>query len=190
MISEKSLELNVLENIIRIVRTHYRNAFIYRFEINNNGKRDQHLKLYLLSSIINRIFNVSLIHYALPAISDTSELAVHSPNFLPRTYFIDPSRMPVETLDNNVHIVEINTHNNTAIVFSEPKRLDILDTKTFIDNIIGKKSILELSKIKELKNVQLYDYVKYFDVIDSVWQEKLKLLARTSWKLRLKGIIV
>ncbi len=229
MISEKSLELNISENIIRQVRHTHRNAFlygftlrqehgtaldvsinlnsglsisglqfkkpvsssagIYRFEINNNKSRDQHIKLWLLSNAMHQIFKKSLIHYAFPAFFDTHELGRASPNFLPRTYFIDPYFMPFQILDSNIHVVEIDTNNNNAIVFSEPIKMKILESNDFLDNINKKEFTLEIIKFKELKNVRLAD-INFKDVTNIQEYQKIKELIENKWSVKLKGIVL
>lgn len=153
MISEKSLEINISENILRELRNlgpPFSKIFIYgftlreefnrgldisinlnpnrsfllaiqykkpiqgtyRFYINNNSTRDQHIKLFRVSLIApNRIF------YIFPTIITTQQLYHISPDFLKYCYFLRPTDIPL--FDNHVHTVEIDTRSGTAFVFSE-----------------------------------------------------------------------
>lgn len=160
-ISEKTLELNINENILSLIRQRqgFARAFlhgftlrhealvgldssinvsphssfymafqykkpvlydsingIYKFEVNNNKSRNQHLHLIACALLFESIYGIKHIFYAFPPIGDMNHLYSLSPNFLGETFFVYPPTIPF--IDRHVHTVTINVNANTITVNS------------------------------------------------------------------------
>ncbi len=189
MISEKSLEINISENILRELRRLgplFSKVFVYgftlreefergldisinlnpnrsfllaiqykkpisewqgtyRFYINNNSTRDQHIKLFRASLIAP-----NKIYYIFPAIITTQQLYNISPNFLTHCYFIRPMDIPL--LDNHVHTVEIDTQNEIALAFSGKIEVKPLKWKEIKEFLVREERITIEDLQKKLKD--------------------------------------
>jgi len=227
-ISEKTLELNVSENILGIIRRNidaraFLHGFtlmqehttsldvsvklpnnlsilglqfkrpesqsngIYRFEINRNIGYDQHLKLYLWSLLFFNTFHVTPLFYAFPTFFNVMDFASSSPNFLSRTYFVNPLGMPIQILDNNVHMVEIDTKSDTVNVWSEsPIEIEkFYKGEKFITEIIGKKQFIQVGVLKEkLKEM------KFAATTKELKNKHIEKLLESKWNIRLKGFVL
>jgi len=231
MISEKSLELNVTENLLRELRKYmqFNNAFsygltlrqeaaigldisinlpsqarvfglqfkkpisckynqIYRFKINNNIKRDQHLKLYYLSLIFHYIFQRDFIYYSFPCFFDTKQLASSSPNFLKRTFFVNPRVMPIRILDTNIHVVQIDSISARVDIFSNfGKEIEVIRGDKFIENILRQESFIEVGTLMEkCKRIEKKYLIKVLE--ESKAQPILFKLLEENWYIRIRCI--
>jgi len=83
--------------------------YYYTFRINDNSANDQHIILWLISTLVLRSFlnKFVFIGYSFPMFISHAELGRYSPDFLNKTIFIDASRFPVSTLDRLEHEVLI-----------------------------------------------------------------------------------
>jgi hypothetical protein len=212
MVSEKSLEMNVNENLVNSIRQFggsFASAFIYgftlreearhgfdssinlpgttkflfslqykkpvsvnggskyRFEINNNKERDQHISLWMYSHPYGNIW------YAFPLLIYTSELSRQSPYFLDRTCFVNVRDFPSRTLDRNVHIVEIDSQTYTAYVFSNEKTsLKIYVGEEFIKKIKDEVKPVAINEIKDKEKTlsleDIYEEMRKFGISEEV----------------------
>jgi len=213
-ISEKSLEINISENMLRELRNlspEFHKLFIYgftikeesrtgldisirldqnrnflsafqykkpisksessyRFYINNNSTRDQHVKLLIASDRApNRVF------YVFPAIIDTCELYEASPDFLEYCYFVKPE--DIRIFDNHVHIVDINVRTGRASVFSKERQQ--VNTYRWEDV----KGFLKKEKMITIKTLRA-EFKKFtFEMIMNKYQIKENIIKNP--KLRL-----
>jgi len=231
MISEKSLELNITENLLRVTRNYFSRAFaygftlrqearvgldvsinlpyqskifcfqfkrpvshnppyLYRFLINNNITRDQHLKLYLVSIVLHHIFRKDIVFYSFPCFSSTYQLAHFSPNFLSQTFFVSPRVMPRGILDFNVHLVEIDSNSGKAAVFSDfvGKFRTVRGHEFVKQMVIEQDNTIEvgilIEKLRKLENQHLLDILRendsppaLFKLLEKNWFLKLRCLA-------------
>jgi len=203
MINEKTLEINVLDDILKKVRKTNRKAFAYGvtlnferrvgidssieispyasmfafqfkklkkktndtywFEFNNNKKRNQH---YLIQRAA--LFSSSMkpwVFYALPTFEDSISLSKSSPNFLKKTYFIDPIDVILLPPHNQKHNFEIDPKTRTYTVHSKVYRKKKLLTWNDLWVKVSKNriKISELrAKIKEKRIIPEieFDYTK------------------------------
>lgn len=189
LISEKSLEMNVNENLVNVIRQwgglfskafiygftlreeKYRgldssinlpgnnrflfalqykkptnmNNNIYRFEINTNRK--QHVILRISSFLYKNVW------YVFPLFIDTLELSQCSPNFLDRTCFINICDFPPYTFNSDIHVVEINSQNFSASVFSRNKMpIETYSGKEFLRKM---REEIKPTTVKEIKSERL-----------------------------------
>ena len=171
-----------------------RRGNVFRFSINNNNNRDQHLRLYLLSHVFELVQNYSPIYYAFPTISSANELNVLSPNFLRNTFFISPLSFPLSILDFNKHHVKIDTSTSTITVHSK--------SGTKISNYFKGFQILEeiLLGYTKSKNIKLikerFREINYKNILsDIIYNDRkfvnkhIEKLFNKKWKIGLKGII-
>lgn len=161
-LSEKTLEQNVLENMINDIRHHidpaayiygfslkyesvtgldsslsvpgnplmlafqFKKCFdstasVYRFHFNNNSYRDQHNFLYFSAVSVSP---PPVVFYALPAIVDIHQLSSVAPNFLDRTYLLDPMDIgPI--FGSRIHEIHLDTSTCTCNVLSDVPRSGI-----------------------------------------------------------------
>lgn len=171
-----------------------RRGTIFKFSINNNNNRDQHLRLFLLSHVFELIQNYSPIYYALPTIASNNELDILSPNFLRNTFFISPLWFPLSILDHNVHHVEIDTLHNTITVYSKSGKKILNYSKGFqiLNDIVrgyNKSKNIKLLK-KEFRDINYEKILSNLKVNDKPFLNDYVLdLFKKKWKLGLKGII-
>lgn len=203
-ISEKSLELNVCENIVNILRQQISNkAYIYGFTvkseglhgldvsirlplttrilglqfkrpykyyqteyifyINNNKKRDQHLKILLAAIPISILGLLPSIFYALPTFCQPQDIESASPKFLTQTFFVDPLEIPFT--GTHKYEIRINTRNNTAIFRgSKEKKITIYTSEEFIAKIKRNEwgvAVNDLLRIKDVPLDKVLQYIKY-----------------------------
>lgn len=156
---------------------------VYEFEINSNKKHDQHWKL-LGGSLLSKILPHTLATmYAFPTFYDIREVAANSPQFIARTYFIDPMEMPPDILDNQSHIVEIDTINNIVHVRSKLHKVDnFFKGKDFIKHIIKKNKFKKIEEIKDILKEKQLDYRSFYELRSSILNKK--------WNLKIQGFIL
>lgn len=238
--SEKTLELNVGENILRNIRTHHNSAFlqgitlrneprtgldvsidltanisavglqfkkpkksrngIFEFQINNNRAHDQHWKLYAGSLLSKFGLNIQ-VRYAFPVLFDLIDVATISPNFISKTYFVDPMNISYDILDKNPHTVEINTNNDIMIVHSkEYKITKFTKGNAFIDEIIKDEKLNKIiQKEKTQKNMESKEICECPPIKWKLFQEELpkeisnkkqkfSSILEKKWNVKLQGI--
>ena len=209
MNSEKSLETNISENIVRELRNlgpPFSKVFIYgftlreefdrgldisinldpnrsfllaiqykkpvsewyvtyRFYINNNSTRDQHIKLFRASLIAsNRIF------YIFPTIITTRQLYNISPDFLAHCYFLRPVDIPL--IDNHVHTVEIDTQNEIAFIFSEKIEVKPIKWKEIKQFLIKEGGIIIENLRKKLKDSTFESFKRKYEIKEEIIKKR------------------
>jgi len=92
----------------------------YKFQINNNGNRDQHLLLYLMSG--GRAF-VSL--YVLPMFITLADVRNQAPNLLQKTYFADARAIPPSLINRATHSLLAYPQKLFARVLSNEQKIDL-----------------------------------------------------------------
>jgi hypothetical protein len=114
------------------------NPTTYVFNFNNNVYRDQHNMIYRSASLV---YPPPSIFYVLPAFVDINELLKSSPNFLIRTYLLDPLLIgPIN--DCRVHSIIANISSRTCIIRSEISKKEI--------KLYSWREILEAIQTKEV----------------------------------------
>jgi len=88
----------------------------YEFEINNNGKRDQHSLLWRMCR-----GSPDIALYAFPLIDSHLALQSRIPNLLTNTAFMDTTDVPMSWISSRSHSVRVFPSTWTAQVLSEPK---------------------------------------------------------------------
>jgi hypothetical protein len=113
------------------------NPTTYVFNFNNNVYRNQHNIIYLSAS---RVYPPS-VFYVLPAFVDINELLKSSPNFLTRTYLLNP--LLIGPINNRrVHSIIANISSRTCIIRSEISKKEI--------KLYSWREILEAIQTKEV----------------------------------------
>lgn len=171
-----------------------RRGDIFRFSINNNNNRDQHLRLFFLSRIFELTQNFSPIYYAFPTIANNNELDILSPNFIRNTFFISPLWFPITILDHNVHRVEIDISNNSITVHSKSGKKVSKYLKGFeiLDEVIRC-----YNKSKNIKSLKIaFREINYKKILSDLTEhdkdslnEYILELSKKRWKSRFNGII-
>lgn len=120
---------------------------VYFFKINNNTKKDQHIRLLLTYLRVG-----GNVWYAFPLFIDTLQLSNSSPDFLARTYFAKIVDFPLHTFDRKEHVVEIHEQSGKAYVSSPFKdELKVYDATKFLGEIEKSKK----STVNEIKEKKL-----------------------------------
>ena len=208
-ISEKSLEMNVNENIVVAIRrwggvfsrafiygftlrAEARHGFdssinlpgtasflfalqykkpisksgnIYRFLINSDKRRQQHILLWISSLRYRNVW------YAFPLIIDSLELSRSSPNFLQRTCFVRVQDFPPHTFDRNKHLVEIDTNRFIGRVFSsEEEKLPIYTGENFLKTI-KELTPIYVGEIERLSWDYVYEKMRAIGVKEELLEE-------------------
>ena len=208
-ISEKSLEMNVNENIVVAIRQWggvFSRAFIYgftlraeayhgfdssinlpgtasflfalqykkpisesgniyRFLINSDKRRQQHILLWISSLRYRNVW------YVFPLIIDSLELSRSSPNFLQRTCFVRVQDFPSHTFDRNMHLVEIDANRLIGRVFSsEEEKLPIYTGEGFLKTI-KELTPIYIGEIKKFSWDYVYEKMRAIGVKEEVLEE-------------------
>jgi len=154
---------------------------IWAFEINNNDRRDQHLKLLISAYLLG----TNNVYYAFPLI-DSSIIRRISPNFLNRTCFARIIDFPAQTFNNKTHLVYIQEPCRCIRIRSEKGVIKLLSAEELLDRvrkgIIKPLPVEELSK-KRINKEELEDFLRKKDVNEWIIREFLS----RNWRQMLKG---
>ncbi len=155
---------------------------VYWFHFNNNKHKNQHNTLCSV-----RLRTNSVIFYALPLYENLDKLHKDSPNFLKRTYLIDP--LNVGGLpDKSIHRFEINVKSKIVDIHSDFKKqvkaksMDEI-IHSFIENKIGNTNKEFKNKIKDRVDKE-NDFFKNIPILEDRYDY------RFNSKIMLKGIAV
>lgn len=128
----------------------------YTFQINNNGKHDQHIILYLMSGGRSQ---VSL--YVFPTFVTLNDVRSLSPNLLQRTFFVDVTDIPPRLVDNRSHQVLVYPSHRIGVVKSERKEIKLIPFEEILKSIAERrvgvtiKELLGNLKGKELEGAKI-----------------------------------
>ena len=124
----------------------------YAFHINNNGNRDQHIFLYLMSG--GRPLTAL---YVLPLFTTLNDVRNQSPHLLGQTVYADAIDIPPWLVNNSSHTLLVYPRHRLGIVLSNKKEIKILTSEEIIANISEKKigvAIEELRRNLKTKHIE------------------------------------
>ncbi len=171
--------------------------YYYVFKINNNSANDQHIILWLISSLLHAyaINKFVLIGYAFPKFISNRELYSSSPNFLNRTVFVDAIAFPPAILDRLEHEVHVYDGIYRVTVHSKKYEINpeyIMDGENLLEKLskLEKDHLLRIDRVKytvgrrelekalkELNEELREDVIKYVNMkIDKGWRITLRTL--------------
>jgi len=154
-----------------------KNGPIYVFNFNNNVYRDQHNMLYLSALFTS---HPPSIFYALPAFADINELSRSSPNFLARTYLLNPLSIgPIN--DRRIHSMVADTLSRTCVIHSEISKEKI--------KLYSWKEILEAVKTKKV-GISVESFLDKIKVPQSSIKEKAFLREEKPVRVNLRSLIM
>ncbi|MEM2738933.1 MAG: hypothetical protein QXK93_08115 [Candidatus Bathyarchaeia archaeon] len=124
----------------------------YTFQINNNGKCDQHLLLY------NMCGGKPLTAlYVLPLYVTLNDVRNAAPNLLNNTLFADVADIPPQLIDRTPHTLLVYPRRLKGIIFSERKEIKLIHIEEAAKSIAEKKigiSIEELRKKLKMGKIE------------------------------------
>jgi hypothetical protein len=106
----------------------------YTFHINNNGNRDQHIFLWLMSG-----GKPLTSLYVLPLFITLNDVRSQSPRLLGQTVYADVKDIPPWFVDNSPHTLLVYPSHNFGVVQSERKEIKIFTSKDIITYLSEKK---------------------------------------------------
>jgi hypothetical protein len=116
----------------------------YTFLINNNGKRDQHILLYLMS---RGKPHVSL--YVFPVFVTLNDIRKFSPNLLQRTFFVDVADIPPWLVDNRLHQVVVYPHYRMGVLHSERREIKLISFEEMLKSIAERRVGVTIEELRE-----------------------------------------
>jgi hypothetical protein len=115
----------------------------YTFHINNNGNRDQHIFLYLMSG--GRPLTAL---YVLPLFITLNDLRNQAPQLLGQTVYADAAHIPPWIIDNTPHTLLVYPAQGFAIIHSEERRIKVSPFKELTTSIAEKKIGVTIEELR------------------------------------------
>jgi hypothetical protein len=127
----------------------------YKFFINNNGKRDQHLILYSMCGARRRV-----AFYALPLLITLNDVRNAAPNLLQYTLFADAADIPPHLIDMTPHTLLVYPRSLKGIILSERIEIKLIQIEELVKIVEEKKigiSIEELLENLRFSKIKLWE---------------------------------
>ena len=115
----------------------------YTFHVNNNGNRDQHIFLYLMSG--GRHLTAL---YVLPLFTTLNDVSNQAPQLLGQTVYADAADIPPWIVDNAPHTLLVYPTQGFAIIHSDRRRIKVSPFKELMTNIAEKKIGVTIEELR------------------------------------------
>jgi len=159
---------------------------VYVFYLNNNKKKDQHLKILCVATSLRILGLPPAIFYAMPAFCYPHDLERASPQFLHRTVFVDPLEIPF----TGRHRYEVRVDMRSLIaVFrgSREKKIKVYSSEEFIEKLREGEWGIAVKDLLRVRNVPPKDVLRYLkyemgappDAIEYLTEKRLRQFFRT-----------